>query len=108
MAAQSCYSHNELHGKNTSDLHNMLFDKGINWNDYPDRSKRGGYFKKFLIERKYTELEFARLPEDHEARKNSDFTVFRHITKQFDIPILTKISNRVDVIFNGDEPISMD
>jgi tRNA(His) 5'-end guanylyltransferase len=41
MAAQSVYSHKELHGKNTDDLQEMLFQKGINWNNYPSAAKRG-------------------------------------------------------------------
>ena len=32
-AAQSVYSHRQLHGKNTKQLNEMLFQKGINWND---------------------------------------------------------------------------
>jgi len=41
MAAQTVYSHKELHGKNTSDMQEMLFQKGINWNDYTPNEKRG-------------------------------------------------------------------
>ncbi len=39
--AQSLYSHKELNGKNQSDLQEMIFQKGINWNDYPISQKRG-------------------------------------------------------------------
>ena len=42
MAAQSVYSHKELLGKNSSEQQEMLHQKGINWNDYPARFKRGG------------------------------------------------------------------
>lgn len=41
MAADALYSHRELHGKNTSEMQEMLFAKGINWNDYPAGFKRG-------------------------------------------------------------------
>lgn len=41
MAAQSVYSHKELNGKNGSDKQEMLFQKGINWNDYPVSCKNG-------------------------------------------------------------------
>ena len=41
MAAQSVYSHKELHGKSTNEMQEMLFQKGINWNDYPVRFRRG-------------------------------------------------------------------
>jgi len=46
MVAQSLYSHKELHGKNTSVLQEMIFQKGINWNDYPVRCKRGAVIAK--------------------------------------------------------------
>lgn len=35
MAAQAFYSHKELMGKNGSQKQEMLFQKGVNWNDYP-------------------------------------------------------------------------
>lgn len=41
LVAQSLYSHKELHKKNTSQLQEMIFQKGINWNDYPTYFKRG-------------------------------------------------------------------
>jgi len=51
MAAQSKYSHKELFKKNSSDMQELLFQKGINWNNYPVRAKRGSaitkqYYKK--------------------------------------------------------------
>jgi len=39
--AQSLYSHKELAGKNGSQKQEMIFQKGINWNDYAPRYKRG-------------------------------------------------------------------
>jgi tRNA(His) 5'-end guanylyltransferase len=48
MVAQSLYSHKELHGKNTSKLQEMIFQKGINWNDFDFRYKRGGIISKVL------------------------------------------------------------
>lgn len=41
MLARSLYSHKELHNKNTSDLQELCFQKGINWNDLPTYQKRG-------------------------------------------------------------------
>lgn len=41
MVAQSLYSHNELQGKNSSDLQELIHAKGVNWNDYPVPCKRG-------------------------------------------------------------------
>lgn len=40
-AAQALYSHKELHNKNQNDLQEMIFQKGINWNNYEVWQKRG-------------------------------------------------------------------
>ena len=39
--AQSHFSHKQLHQKSQSDMHEMLFSKGINWNDLDLRWKNG-------------------------------------------------------------------
>lgn len=39
--AQSLYSHKELNGVNTNGQQEMIFQKGINWNDYAPKYKRG-------------------------------------------------------------------
>ena len=39
--AQSVFSHKQLHGKNNSQMQDMLHERGINWNDCPTRQKRG-------------------------------------------------------------------
>lgn len=41
LVSQSLYSHKELHKKNTSMLQEMIWQKGTNWNDFPDGQKRG-------------------------------------------------------------------
>jgi tRNA(His) 5'-end guanylyltransferase len=49
--AQSLYSHKELNGKKTNEMQEMIFQKGINWNDYTPREKRGSLIRK--VERKF-------------------------------------------------------
>jgi tRNA(His) guanylyltransferase len=44
--AQSLYSHKQLHKKNHEELQEMIFKKGINWNDYSIPEKRGRVIKK--------------------------------------------------------------
>ena len=39
--AYSLYSHKELQGKKTNDMQEMIFQKGINWNNYASKYKRG-------------------------------------------------------------------
>lgn len=47
--AQSLYSHTELHKKNVSEMNELCFQKGQNWNDLPFFQKRGS----FIIKQKY-------------------------------------------------------
>lgn len=56
MAAQSVYSHSELEGKSSNEKQEMLFQKGINWNDYPTRYKRGGFITRVGREMVMTDL----------------------------------------------------
>lgn len=41
MAAQSEFSHRELQGVGANQMQEMLFQRGVNWNDYPVAFKRG-------------------------------------------------------------------
>lgn len=41
MLARSLYSHRECHEKDQSELQEMCFQKGRNWNDLPTRLRRG-------------------------------------------------------------------
>jgi tRNA(His) 5'-end guanylyltransferase len=43
MIAQSLYSHKELHGKKQSDLQEMIWQKGHNFNDFPTMFRRGSF-----------------------------------------------------------------
>lgn len=47
--AQSMFSHKELHGKSTDEMQEMIFQEGINWNDYLYREKRGGVVSKVEV-----------------------------------------------------------
>lgn len=51
MAAQSMYSNKELLNKNQSHMQEMLFQKGVNWNDYPIFFKRGTWARKVNVEK---------------------------------------------------------
>lgn len=39
--AQSMFSHRELENKNTDQMQEMCFQKGVNWNDFSTKLKRG-------------------------------------------------------------------
>ncbi len=95
MAAQSVYSHKELHGKSTKEMQEMLHEKGINWNDYPTFFKKGTYlvrqqrtFVKDDIDGGTIEIKYANIPA----------------IKELEMPKLGSIENRVGVLFKGETP----
>ncbi len=108
MAARSVYSHNECNLKDGRDLHDMLFAKGINWDNYPAFFRRGTYVRRRKVCRKMTPAEMDTLPPLHNARKNPDLEIERHEVAALELPILSKVVNRVDVLFRGAEPITSD
>lgn len=106
MAASALYSHNELHGKNSADKHEMMFAKGVNWNDYPAAFKRGTYVQRRRIVRPFTTEELASLPPKHQARTNPDLAVERWRIAPVDMPPFGTVMNREAVIFEGAEPVT--
>src|SRR5690606_26266119 len=70
MAARHYYSHAQLDHKDASDMQEMLFAKGVNWNDYPAFFKRGTYVQRRVVHRPFTAEELEALPPLHEARSN--------------------------------------
>jgi tRNA(His) 5'-end guanylyltransferase len=104
MAARAHYSHNQVDRKNGSEMQDMLMEKGINWNNYPAFFKRGTFIQRRVIEGPFSAEELASLPERHHARSNPDLTVTRSRIIELDMPVFDKVTNRVDVIFNGADP----
>ena len=105
MAARKYYSHKELQEKNGKEMQEMLFQKGINWNDYPTSFKRGTYYQRRKIMRKFTPDEIEQLPEKHQARKDTNLEIIRTEIRKLEMPPFSKIINRVEVIFDGADPI---
>jgi len=104
MAAQSVYSHHELHKKNSSQKQDMLFEREINWNDYPSFFKRGTYVQRVKELKKFTSFEIEDLPDNHEARKNPDLEFYRSSVKIVETPPLSKVANKLEFIFGEEAP----
>jgi tRNA(His) 5'-end guanylyltransferase len=105
MAFLKYYSHNESEGVNGKVKQEMLFQKGVNFNDYPADFKRGTYVQRRKELRKFTSEEIEKLPLKHEARRNPDLVIERSVIKVLDMPIFSKVKNKVDVIIYGKDPI---
>lgn len=105
MAARHYYSHNQLHEKTGPEMQEMLFQKGVNWNGYPNFFKRGSYVQKRTVTRKFTTEELDALPPLHNARKTPDLEFERTEYNVLDIPPLSKIVNRPGLLFFGEAPV---
>jgi tRNA(His) 5'-end guanylyltransferase len=105
MAAQHYYSHKELENKNGSQKQEMLFQKGINWNDYPTFFKRGTYIQRKKTKQPFSTEEISNLPLKHTARTEPNFSIERNSIEILDLPPFLKIKNREEVILFGSDPI---
>lgn len=103
-AGQKYYSHKQLDNKNTGEIQELLFQKGVNWNNYPAFYKRGTYIQRRKVIRKFTVDEIEKLPLKHEARNNPDLMVERHDIVILEMPPISTIINRDGVIFFGEDP----
>lgn len=106
MAASHYYSHKQLHKCSGSEKQEMLFAKGVNWNDYPAFFKRGCFFQRAVEEVKFTTDELNKLPPRHAARTNAELLVRRKVIRSIDMPPFGTIINRNSVIFDGELPIT--
>lgn len=104
MAASAYYSHGKLMNKTGNEKQDMLFEKCVNWNDYPSFFKRGTYVQRKRVLIPFTSEEISKLPEKHNARRNPDMKIERWVVDKVDLPKLMSISNKVDVIVWGEEP----
>jgi len=105
QASRAFYSDRECLGKNSSDKQEMLFQKGVNFNDYPDSFKRGTYIIRKQTETVFTAEEIENLPSKHAARTNPGLKVRRQMFVAVNLPVITRIANVVDVVFNDAEPV---
>lgn len=102
MAARAYYTPEELYRKRAAEMQEMLFARGINFNDYPAFFKRGTFVRRQVVARSFTDEERARIPERH--RPGPDDVVERMAVVTLDIPSFATVVNREAVIFDGAQP----
>lgn len=103
MAAGHYYSHKELQNKSGNEKQEMLFQRGVNFNDYPSFFKRGTWIRRNVVEKILSPEELAKIPEKH--RPEPDQKVLRTVIVPYDLPPLNKVSNREEVLFKNADPI---
>lgn len=94
MAAHSVYSHKQLQFKNSSEKQEMLFQKGINFNDYPFWFKRGTFVQRKKVTKVLSLDEMEKIPEKY--RPNGP--VERTVIEECDYWI-TKLENPIEQLF---------
>lgn len=94
MAAQSVYPQKELMNKSGSQMNEMLWQKGINFNDYPSFFKRGTFVRRATILKTLTEAEIAKIPQKHQPIGPIERSVIEH----FDCWI-SKEKNPIEIFF---------
>lgn len=103
MAAQSHFSHKELHKKDQSDMISMMAEKGVVFEEeYPWAFKDGRFYQRKNVTRKLTYEELERIPEKHWPGG----PVTRTETHCINMPRFNTVKNRVEVIFDGANPIT--
>jgi tRNA(His) 5'-end guanylyltransferase len=101
MAAHAYYSQKELHKAGYAKKHEMLFAKGINWNDYPAFFKRGTYVRRETIFKELTQQELARIPEG----RRPTGPVMRSQVMELEMPPILEVANAAEVLFARAEPL---
>ena len=76
----------------------------MNWNDYPAFFKRGTFIKRRVVYRAFSAAERESLPPRHAARTDPALEVARSEWVALDLPPLSKVENRVGVLFRDEEP----
>lgn len=104
--AHSLLSYESIQNLNTTQLQDkLMLEENVNWDDLPVKHKRGTYVKRMMVAKPFTNKELNDLPLLHNARKNPNIIIERSIVDVIDYPILNKITNKVEVIFENAEPI---
>ncbi len=101
MSAHHHFDHASLQGLSGAQMQERLFqEKGINFNDYPVRFKRGVYFQRKSVMRALAPEQLARIPQHHRPTG----PILRREVVCLELPPLSKVINRVDVLMDGAEP----
>lgn len=105
--AQSLFSHKSLQNLNENQLQEKMFqEKGVNWNNLPSSVKRGTYVKRSIKNIPFSKEELSKLPPKHNAHKNPNLIIERSVIDVVEYPPFSSIKNRVQVIFNNEEPLT--
>jgi tRNA(His) 5'-end guanylyltransferase len=105
MAASCHFPYNDLKYKTGKEKQELLMKVyGVNFNNYPAFFKRGTFIRKITEERELTDDELSRIPMRHRPEGK----VKRHRVVEMDMPKLLTVTNRVGVLFRGEDPVTQE
>lgn len=101
MVAQAHFSPKQLHGKKQPDMLEMLAKIDVEFETFPAAFKHGTFLRRVGVEREMTAAELAGIP----AKFHPIGPVTRSEIAVIDLPPFNRVSNRVEVIFDGADPL---
>jgi tRNA(His) 5'-end guanylyltransferase len=104
MLARSHFSYKQLENKTGREMHEILHARGVNWNDLEPRFKRGTFYCRRNVKRKFTKEELEQLPPKHQARTNPDLEFERQEYRLVLMPPFTRVTNQTQVLYEGADP----
>lgn len=105
MAARTYFPASRLQNKSSAEMRAMLLgEKGIDFDSYPAIFRRGIYQQSRPVLRELDAEMLARIP----AAKRPNGPVVRHVVVTLDMPPITRVTNAVEVVFEGADPITAD
>jgi len=100
-AARAHFSHGSLKGLSGKQMQERLWSEAnVNWNDYPAYFKRGTYVRRIKKLKVLSTHELTHIPEKYRPSG----PVERTVVEKTGMPPLAKVTNRVDVVFEGADP----
>jgi tRNA(His) 5'-end guanylyltransferase len=101
MAAHHHLSHKRLNGVSRQGMVELLSEKGVTFEDYPEAFKRGTFIRSEVFEAELPAEKLVLIPE---ARRPTG-PVVRSRLRTFHFPKILKIKNRVEMIFEDADPV---
>lgn len=102
MTASAYFSHKSLQGAGVADMLLRLEGVDVNFDGMPEAFRRGSYFRRVTFDRPFLPAELERIPTQH--RPPAGTLVTRSEVRQAELPPLLRITNRAEVLLDGEEP----
>jgi tRNA(His) 5'-end guanylyltransferase len=106
-AARGMFKQTALDGRSRHDMKDMMAEQaGLDFDaHYPERFRRGAFFRRMKFERHLTEEELARIPQD---RRPTGPVMRSSVRLMEDVPPLVLIDNLVGFVFHKEDPVVLD